>query len=338
MIIVLFKGGMGNQMFQYAFYKKLSTLFNDVKIDNITYYYFDKTHNAYCLDGIFSIDTKIATVDEIIALTGYKKIKKNVNHIDKHGDKIHNIRKPLYKKLTRFLLYMNPAVRRRLLIRLAKDKLCISYGNDFFISKTYYLEQGNVYYGEYTKNVDMYYDGYWQDVRYFDDIRDDILKDYSFNKKLTGKNLEISKKIANIEKQAISIHVRRGDYKGFKIHDICLSIDYYEKAVKEIEERVDNVHYFVFSDDIEWVQESFEFLYDKECVYVDWNKGIDSYIDMQLMSLCKHNIIANSTFSWWGAYLNKNPNKIILSPKYQNKPQKIEMLSLPKDFNVLILD
>ena len=92
---------------------------------------------------------------------------------------------------------------------------------------------------------------------------------------------------------------------------IC-SIDYYRKAIKIINSKIDDPVYFVFSDDIDWCKQNLKI---KHRVYfIDWNKGRDSYKDMVLMSKCKHNIIANSSFSWWGAWLNNNPQKLVIAP------------------------
>lgn len=91
------------------------------------------------------------------------------------------------------------------------------------------------------------------------------------------------------------------------------SLDYYRAAIQYIAERVMQPNFFIFSDDIAWVRKNLNFNYP--CSYVDINHGLESYNDMRLMSLCKHNIIANSTFSWWGAWLNSNSEKIVIAPK-----------------------
>ena len=97
---------------------------------------------------------------------------------------------------------------------------------------------------------------------------------------------------------------------------IC-SEKYFDSAIKYINERIPKPIFFVFSDDIEWCRTKLNIA---NAIYVDWNKDDNSFRDMQLMSMCKHNIICNSTFSWWGAYLNNNPDKIVIAP---NKWMKI---------------
>jgi len=112
--------------------------------------------------------------------------------------------------------------------------------------------------------------------------------------------------------KSVSIHIRRGDYITNKTGPKFIGLDYYIKAIRTIENKVKNPTYFIFSDDIVWGK---QYLKLKNISYfVDNNHGKDSYKDMQLMSLCKHNIVANSTFSWWGSWLNTNKNKVIIKP------------------------
>jgi hypothetical protein len=126
-------------------------------------------------------------------------------------------------------------------------------------------------------------------------------------------NSTLAREISDVN--AVSLHVRRGDYvhnsKAAATYALC-SLDYYNKSIKYVAERVHNAHFFVFSDDIPWVKSNLEI--DFPVKYIDNNFGVDSYNDMRLMSLCKHNIIANSSFSWWGAWLNLNSEKIVVSP------------------------
>lgn len=156
--------------------------------------------------------------------------------------------------------------------------------------------------------------GYWQSEKYFKKNENTIRKDFTFKNKPTGNNLKLLKKIKSLD--SVSIHVRRGDYandkKTNKFHGI-LSAKYYKKAIEVISGKVKNPVYFIFSDDIEWCKDNFRYL-DK-VFFVEGNIGNKDYEDMRLMSNCKHNIIANSSFSWWGAWLNVNPDKIVIAPK-----------------------
>ena len=156
--------------------------------------------------------------------------------------------------------------------------------------------------------------GYWQSEKYFLDFQFDIRRDFSFKVPLSGVNAELAKDISSTN--SVSIHVRRGDYvanlKANRTHGTC-AVDYYENAIRYIADRVISPQFFIFSDDIDWVRRNLPI--DGPCQYVGHNQGGDSFNDMHLMSLCKHQIIANSSFSWWGAWLNASTDKIVVAPK-----------------------
>ena len=155
--------------------------------------------------------------------------------------------------------------------------------------------------------------GYWQSEHYFHEIADVIHDDFKFHRPLTGQNLALDARIS--ETNSVSLHVRRGDYvsnpHAYATHGVC-SIHYYEAAIKHVAERIPSPNFYIFSDDMQWVRSHLEVRHP--CCYVDNNIGADSYIDMQLMSHCKHNIVANSSFSWWGAWLNRNADKLVVAP------------------------
>ena len=158
---------------------------------------------------------------------------------------------------------------------------------------------------------DIYLDGYWQNENYFKDIRDEILKDFTLKQDISKEAKEYLNQIKN--SKSISLHVRRGDYiqnsHTNKVHGVC-DLDYYKMAITYILQKVDNPIFFIFSDDINWCKKIFDFLENK--IFVDKTKS--AIEDLELMKNCTHNIIANSTFSWWGAWLNENKNKIVIGP------------------------
>lgn len=163
---------------------------------------------------------------------------------------------------------------------------------------------------EQGKNIVMY--GYWQSEKYFGSCRDDILREFKFVAKLTGKNLERKSIIEQTD--AVSLHVRRGDYANHAhtnaFHGL-MGLDYYKAAIESIAKRVKSPHFFVFSDEPEWCQENLKINYPH--TFISGNKK--GCYDMQLMTNCKHHILANSSFSWWGAWLDTNPDKIVIAPK-----------------------
>lgn len=159
-----------------------------------------------------------------------------------------------------------------------------------------------------------YYLGYWQTEKYFRYIRPQILEAFTFPPFERGSKNEVLLRETQ-SKNVIGVHVRRGDYVNIgNTQGIC-TLEYYRRALCLMSERTKPEMFLIFSDDIEWCRnEISKFLGDVPTEYVDWNKGKDSFRDMQLMSCCKNNIIANSSFSWWGAWLNQNPNKIVIAP------------------------
>jgi hypothetical protein len=161
---------------------------------------------------------------------------------------------------------------------------------------------------------DLYLDGYWQSEEYFKNIEDNIRLNFEFKIPFDKKNQKLSEVIQSVD--SISLHIRRGDYLNSNsanlIHGTC-SMDYYHNAINYLKRKLDAPVLFVFSDDIAWVKKNLGT--DLKAYYVSHNIAKNSYRDMQLMSLCNHNIIANSTFSWWGAWLNKNRDKIVIAPQ-----------------------
>jgi len=157
----------------------------------------------------------------------------------------------------------------------------------------------------------VYLDGYWQSPLYFNNIRDILLEELMpVQTLIESENMYL---LEILNKASVSIHLRRGDYiTNFKNKEVYLEIPigYYNEAIRFIEQKIDNPVFFIFSDDNNWVKNNFNL---KNCIFVEEINPVKS---MFLMSNCKHNIIANSTFSWWGAWLNNNNNKIVVSPAH----------------------
>lgn len=165
-----------------------------------------------------------------------------------------------------------------------------------------------------------YIDGYWNSEKNFKTIDQDIRDKFKFKSKLNQLNSQLIDEIT--QSNSVSLHIRRGDYisseRTNKFHGIC-SMEYYEKSIKYISLKVSKPFFYIFSDDPIWVKNNLKIKSPHS--FININNGKDDYLDMRLMSNCKHNIIANSTFSWWGAWLNNNPDKIVIAPKkwFNNK-------------------
>jgi len=264
MVTIRLKGGLGNQMFQYAAAKSLAALHDtEVAIDkNWFYSQKDSIPRNYELSCFDNISPKFSSGSENFFLK----------------------RKWEYLKLNKFKkFYVEPT------------------GGDFD-EKFFNLPS------------DIHLEGYFQSEKYFEQNEKIIRNEFSFDAISSNDNEEMLRKIRDTE--SVSIHVRRGDYvsnsKTNKKHGVCHP-DYYSRAIAHIEQNVEKPVFFVFSDDMEWTKNNLKI--DQLKFYIDYNKGKGSFEDMRLMSKCRHNIIANSSFSWWGAWLNNNSEKIVLTPK-----------------------
>ena len=159
----------------------------------------------------------------------------------------------------------------------------------------------------------VYLDGFWQSEKYFLDIEAILRKEFSLREPPSFRSLGLAKQIT--PSNAVSIHIRRGDYLAqdkIAFHGVC-SLDYYLAAVTIISRRISSPHFFVFSDDHEWAEKNLKLSYPITFAHDSDNKK--PYEDIWAMSLCSHHIIANSSFSWWGAWLSANPDKFVIAPK-----------------------
>ncbi len=159
-----------------------------------------------------------------------------------------------------------------------------------------------------------YLEGYWGSEKYFKDIEEIIRKEFTLKNKPDAINQKMINQIKDCD--SISIHIRRSDYvtdkKTHNFHGLC-GLDYYRRAISLITKKVMKPFFFIFSDDPYWCKTNLQLQYPT--VYVTHNLGKKDHEDIRLMNKCKHNIIANSSFSWWGAWLNKNKNKTVITPK-----------------------
>jgi Glycosyl transferase family 11. len=159
----------------------------------------------------------------------------------------------------------------------------------------------------------MYLVGNWQSEKYFADYADTIREDLTLRMPPAGRNAAAAERISAI--QSVAVHVRRGDYVSRPVtnrfHGTC-GLDYYERAVAFLEDAYPDLRYYVFTDDPEWVRA-------RMCLSVpflvcDRNRPSEAHLDLYLMSLCRFHVIANSTFSWWGAWLSTRPDKQVVAP------------------------
>jgi hypothetical protein len=169
-------------------------------------------------------------------------------------------------------------------------------------------------------NEDVYLEGFWQSEKYFKPVEDEIRKRLQVITPPSPANQQILSKIKSTN--AVSVHIRRADYvtnpKTLAFHGAC-SMDYYKQATDIIKSKTSNPHFFIFSDDIEWAKQNIDF--GTAQYFADINDADTNYEDLRLMYSCNHYVIANSSFSWWGAWLNPSKEKIVVAPqKWFNNP------------------
>jgi hypothetical protein len=175
------------------------------------------------------------------------------------------------------------------------------------------------FYPSLLRSHKKYYEGYWLNQKYFLDYADSIRSDFSLKEKMSQQgeeNLAAIKRCKEAQEESVSLHIRRGDFvtNPHSAFNGVLGVPYYQKALDTIAQKLpqQRLHLFVFSDDIQWAKENLTFPYPMDFVS---GPEIKDYEELILMSTCSHNIIANSTFSWWGAWLNANPKKIVIVTK-----------------------
>ncbi|MCF8208944.1 MAG: alpha-1,2-fucosyltransferase [Rhodoferax sp.] len=271
MIISQLRGGLGNQMFQYAAGRSLALARNVGFRVDATGLGDSNSHQGFELQRIFGEVIVQANAAELVDILQWRA---------------------------------NSAVQY---------VLCKPFMRHFrgacFIAEPHFQ-----FWTEFEDASDnIYLSGYWQSHRYFSRFTAQIREDFSFKKPLSQRNRQLAKEI--VSSNSVSLHVRRGDYisnaKASAKHGVC-PLQYYQRAIEIMNQRFDNAVFYIFSDDLDWVHQHLEV--NGACVYVNHNLHAESFIDMQLMGLCRHHIIANSTFSWWGAWLNPDPHKNVIAP------------------------
>lgn len=198
--------------------------------------------------------------------------------------------------------------RKDVIGKMLRRILPYRFNNKLILERSFAYEEGVE--KRFSKDCVIY--GLWQSEKYFIRHKAQILDELRFKPLRDEKNLAFKHEVAKTN--AVSIHIRKG--KDYTHLDKICTLEYYKEAVSYIQQKIQLPVFYVFTDNKEWVEENFRHL-DITYKICDWNpvSGKESFRDMQLMSLCKHHIIANSSFSWWGAYLDANPSKIVVAPK-----------------------
>lgn len=216
-----------------------------------------------------------------------------------------------------------------------KELIRYGHGNSFIgkisrkigigIERIYIDDIDRGYQQEIFSMDDVYLSGYWQSEKYFKDIRSELLKLYRMP---VGINEDSKDLISEIEETvSVSLHIRRGDYlteQNKKIYGGICTFQYYEHALELVRQKLGNIRVYIFTDAPEWAKKVFR---EKDYIIVEKDAGRNDAVDLFLMSKCKANIIANSSFSWWAAWLNQNEEKIVVSPKkWFNNHDTLDMI------------
>jgi hypothetical protein len=278
MILITLLGGLGNQMFQYAFGRALAKKLNsELFLDLSSFNKHTKDTQRTFELNYFPIQAKIASKEDL------KRVI------------------PENEKIRSFLKSVQLSSKGMLPITIIRERK-FNFDPDIF----YNSDNSN-------------FIGYWQSEKYFSNISSLIKKEFSFILPLTSKNENLIQRMES--NNSVSLHIRRGDYISNpeikKYHGIC-SIEYYQKALSIIEEKIPGNELYIFSDDPQWARMNISS--PSLVTVVDWNNE-KPHDDLRLMASCKHHIIANSSFSWWGAWLGKSDNQIVIAPEpwFNNK-------------------
>jgi len=275
-MIVKLKGGLGNQMFQYAFGRAVSLQKKYDLVFDISAYEENSTRDTKRTLALNKFNTKGIFVSEKKGGGVFTRVIQKIGHV--------------FSPLQPYLF----------------DKTAFENARQ-----------------------DSYFEGFWQNEEYFVAIADIIRNDFLPKELLSGAAERVHERI-RVTNDPISLHIRRGDYiqdKRTRDYHGPLDLTYYKKAIDYLEEKI-GCHFsiFVFSDDIEWAKTHMHSVVPScaQIIYVSDN-DIPDYEEILLMRTCKHHIIANSSFSWWGAWLNSSKNKIVIAPKQWVKNPSIDI-------------
>lgn len=277
MIIIQVAGGLGNQLQQYALYRKFVRMGKEARLDLS---WFDEVKRNDEETKVTSRNLELAYFDRLVYETCTEEEKEKL--IGSNG--------------------LSGKLRRKLLP-----------------STVHWFHESKMYHPELLSFEDMYLSGYFACEKYYSDILYDLRERIQFPPSDNPLNRELAQEMR--ECVSVSVHIRRGDYLNEEnramFGNICTDA-YYQKAMELMKEEVPDAHFYFFSDDVSYVEQKYQ---GEEFTVVDINHGKDSFYDMWLMSNCKHNICANSTFSFWGARLNGYEGKIMVRPTIHKNSQ-----------------
>lgn len=300
MVIVNIFAGLGNQMFQYATGRRLARKLGvELKLDLSS---FDRCQFRKYQLNLFQIPERVATRQEVESIKGPEQVSLPGRVLRK----AHKV--------------INPRIGFRL--------------GGLVAEKHFHFDPSILTLGD-----QVYLFGLWQSPKYFDDTAALIREEFTLKEAPAGKNRALAGEM-KAQPQSVSLHVRRGDYvsdpHSNQSHGVC-GADYYHRAIAHMAERLPQAHFYIFSDDVDWARSNLQL--PRPATFIDHNgpdKGVE---DLRLMGQCRHHVIANSSFSWWGAWLNPDPEKRVCAPgRWFGENAKVRRQSkdiLPDNWTVL---
>lgn len=279
MIITKLISGLGNQLFEYAIGRQLSiTKGVPLKLD--LSFFASQNLRSYKLNH-YKINAEIVTAADIAPFRKEMRRYQNLHHQTSLFAKFYRNIEPVF----------NP-----------------KYTKNYFKEHIWWILEPHVF----KTPADVYIDGYWQHHKYFENMQPQIFEELTLKEPLSHEAATWLSAIKN-DKSSVAVHIRRGDYvtdSGANYLMGVLPVNYYQQAISYLKQKISNPTFYFFSDDLDWVKNNITT--SAPAYYVDGNTD---YVDLDLMRQCSHNIIANSTYSWWGAFLNMNPDKIVIAPE-----------------------
>jgi hypothetical protein len=289
LIVLRLIGGLGNQLFEYAYARMLQEKYHEPLYLDISYYEYNKVRN-YSLN-YFHLAENVAVLPQNLL---NKALRFNLMIRRKAYGVRHRLNKDIIKK---------DALGEKAFKTLSK--------------RGYYFNFDEFYYPFcHSNKPDKYIYGYFQSEKYFGLVKDKLIQEFNVT---SSPSIENQKTISRMNStNSVGVSIRRGDYIGSSIYDICQE-EYYYNAMSFIASKIENPNFYIFSDDISDVKRNFKFHYP-----VHYIENQPDYESLRLLKSCKHFVIANSSFSWWGSYLANKKNKITVAPSqwYNNSTRK----------------
>lgn len=267
---MVFCGGLGNQLFQYAVYLYLKKI-GVSAIPDLDAYKYEAYHNGFEVQKIMSVD-----------------FENLITEVEKYREQ-HDIKKNEFRRI----------------LKLIRLKL-LGYKTIYDTQASSPSELDKIL----RQHNKIQLAGFFQSPKFID-IVENTLRNQFYDNICLGEKCEET--LLSVKgRNTVSLHIRRGDYLDIPIYNVFDGLGYYERAVEYFRSKIESPLFMIFSNDPQWVKENLNL--GKDSVSITYNNGKDSYKDLLMMTRCQHNIIANSSFSWWGAWLNPNKNKIVVCP------------------------